>query len=288
MEWHEIHDPTQPELDGLAERYRLHPLHIEDCRHRNQRAKVESGDGYLFIVLKPMRLNAEESVDAGDLDVFLGPDYIITVEEQETTEVREMLATIRKSARITYPDQLLYRVLDAVVDAYVPILDRFDDRIDELEDEVLKEPKPESLARIFSLKRCLVDLRRIMANTRDVANHLQRAEGDLVRPQMQPFYRDVYDHLARSLDLVEGQRDLLTGALEIYLSSVANRTNQVMRVLTTVGTITLPILLVTSFYGMNVEGLPWVNASTPVLRIGGTMVGLTALLLGYLKLRRWL
>jgi magnesium transporter len=183
---------------------------------------------------------------------------------------------------------LLYRIIDAVVDAYVPILDRFDDRIDELEDEVLKEPKPESLARIFSLKRCLVDMRRIMANMRDVANHLQRAESELVRPQMQPFYRDVYDHLARSLDLVEGQRDLLTGALDIYLSSVANRTNQVMRVLTTVGTATLPILLVTSFYGMNVEGLPWVNAGTPLLRIAATMSGLTVLLIGYLKLRRWL
>jgi magnesium transporter len=288
MEWHEIHDPSDPELDRLADQYRLHPLHIEDCRHRNQRAKVENGEGYLFVVLKPMRLNAEESLETDDLDVFVGPDYIITVEEQDRPEVRDMLAAIRKSPRITMPDQVLYRVMDLVVDAYVPILDRFDDRIDDLEDEVLKDPRPESLARLFSLKRCLVDLRRIMVNMRDVANHLQRAESELIRPQMQPFYRDVYDHLARSLDLVEGQRDLLTGALDIYLSSVANRTNQVMRVLTTVGTVSLPILLVTSFYGMNVEGLPWAHAGAPLLRIAGTMAGLTVLLLGYLKLRRWL
>jgi magnesium transporter len=288
MEWHEIHEPSDPELDRLAERYRLHPLHIEDCRHRNQRAKVENGEGYLFVVLKPMWLNAEESLEADDLDVFVGPDYIITVEEQDRPEVRDMLAAIRKNPRITMPDQVLYRVMDFVVDAYVPILDRFDDRIDDLEDEVLKDPRPESLARLFSLKRCLVDLRRIMVNMRDVANHLQRAESELIRPQMQPFYRDVYDHLARSLDLVEGQRDLLTGALDIYLSSVANRTNQAMRVLTTVGTVSLPILLVTSFYGMNVEGLPWAHAGAPLLRIAGTMAGLTVLLLGYLKLRRWL
>jgi magnesium transporter len=288
MEWHNVPDPSSPELDGLAERYGLHPLHVEDCRHRNQRAKVENGEGYFFIVLKPLRLNAEESLEAGDLDVFIGPDYVITVEEQEYPEVGRMLDAVRKNPRVTAPDQLLYRVMDLIVDAYAPILDRFDDRIDELEDEVLENPRPESLARIFSLKRCLVDLRRVMVNMREVANHLQRAESELIRPQMQPFFRDVYDHLARSLDLVEGQRDLLTGALEIYLSSVSNHTNQAMRVLTTVGTLALPVLLISSFYGMNIEGLPWAQLQTAMPRIALLMGGFTALLLGYLKLRRWL
>jgi magnesium transporter len=288
MEWHNVQDPSSPELDRLAERYGLHPLHVEDCRHRNQRAKVENGGGYFFIVLKPLRLSAQESLDAGDLDIFIGPDYAITVEEQEHPEVLKMLEAVGNNPRVTAPDQLLYRVMDLVVDAYAPILDRFDDRIDELEDEVLADPKPESLARIFSLKRCLVDLRRVMVNMRDVANHLQRAESDLIRPQMQPFYRDVYDHLARSLDLAEGQRDLLSGALDIYLSSVSNRTNQAMRVLSTVGTIALPVLLITSFYGMNVEGLPWAQLTSALPRIALLTGGLTALLLAYLKLRRWL
>jgi magnesium transporter len=127
-----------------------------------------------------------------------------------------------------------------------------------------------------------------MVNMRDVANHLQRAENDLIRPDLQPFFRDVYDHLARNLDLVEAQRDLLTGALDIYLSSVANRTNEVMKVLTTVGTITLPVLLVSSIYGMNVEGLPWAHHPGAVLRVLAIMVALTVGLLVYLKLRRWL
>jgi magnesium transporter len=288
MQWHDIADPADPELDRLAERYNLHPLHVEDCRHRGQRAKVETGDGYIFMVIKALALRGEDSLDSSDLDIFLGADWLITVQETANRQVREIIEHVQAGCRNCRPDQVAYRLADLIVDAYAPLLDQFDDRIDVLEDEVLHNPRPHSLAAIFSLKRCLVDVRRVMANMRDVANHLQRAESDLVRPDTQPFFRDVYDHLARSLDLLEGQRDLLAGAMDIYLSSVANRTNQVMKVLTVVGTITLPVLLVSSIYGMNIEGLPWAHANQALYRVLAVMFVLTGALLGYLKLRRWL
>lgn len=288
MEWHDIQNPADPQLDLLAERYHLHPLHVEDCRHRDQRGKIELGEGYLFIVLKPLRLKGDDSLDAGDLDVFIGADFIVTVQEEEHPEVRQMVATLKSAGRNSSPDQVLHRVMDAIVDAYMPLLDRLDDGIDALEDEVLQNPQPESLVRLFSLKRCLIEIRRVMANMRDVANNLQRADSEFIRPQMQPFFRDVYDHLARNMDMVEGQRDLLMGTLEIYLSSVSNRTNQVVKVLTVVGTITLPALLVSSIYGMNVEGLPWAHAPTAVARLMGAMLVLTFALLGYMRWRRWL
>ena len=135
------------------------------------------------------------------------------------------------------------------------------EEIDGIEDDVLERPTPDLLQRIFTLKRTLIELRRrCSANTRDVAGHLQRTESDLIQRDMFPFLRDVYDHLARNLDLVEMQRDLLTGAMDIYLSSVANRTNQVMKVLTVLGTIALPSIVISGFFGMNTKDLPFLNS----------------------------
>lgn len=287
MEWFDIRDPQDPELDRLAARYHLHPLHIEDCRHRNQSAKVEEGRGYLFVVLKAVELNADGTLGVGDLDLFLGRDFLITVDEARCKSVLQVLDQLRAAPADLRTDQLFYRITDAIVDSYLPLLDHFNDVIDELEDEVLDNPTPQALARIFDSKRSLIVLRRVLVNTRDVASHLQRTESQLIQRDMWPFLRDIYDHVARNLDLVEMQRDLLTGSLDIYLSSVANRTNQVMKVLTVLGTIALPILVVSSFYGMNVKGLPWLDSPHGGWIVSAMMAGLTAVLLIVLRLFRW-
>jgi magnesium transporter len=127
----------------------------------------------------------------------------------------------------------------------------------------------------------------VLVNTRDVAGHLQRIEGDLIGRDMWPFLRDIYDHVARNLDLIETQRDLLNGALDIYLSSVANRTNQVMKVLTVLGTIALPAVIISSIYGMNIEGLPWKNSAHAPAIVGALMTAITVVLLAILRLFRW-
>src|SRR5690242_14656516 len=124
MEWHDIRDPNDPELDRVAERYKLHPLHIEDCRHRNQSAKVEEQDSYIFTVLKLIRLKPDLSVDAVDFDVFIGPDYVITVEEGDCAAVRQALDKTEAKKHQYRPDQILYRILDAIVDNYLPTLDK--------------------------------------------------------------------------------------------------------------------------------------------------------------------
>ncbi len=288
MIWHEIRDPADAELDRLAERYGLHPLHVEDCRHRNQSAKVEENKTYLFTVLKPVIRDENGDIEAGDLDIFVGRDFVITVEEQTGAMPRKGLEQIRATAGDARPDQLLYRIMDGVVDSYSPILDRFDDAIDTLEDQVLEDPRPEVLERIFSTKRGLIEMRRVLANTRDVAGHLQRITGEWVAADMWPFLRDVYDHLSRDLDMVEMQRDLLNGSLDIYLSSVANRTNRVMKVLTVLGTVALPALIVTSFYGMNIKGLPGIDSPHGLAAACGVMVLSTVVLLYVLKKFDWL
>lgn len=286
MEWHVIRDPEDPELDRLAERYHLHPLHIEDCRHRNQSAKIEENGGYLFTVLKPARFGAEGALEVSDLDIFTGPDWLITVEEADWPQARETLDTLRAGGD-TRPDQALYRIADAVVDSYLPALDAIDDRIDDLEDEVLERPGPHSLARIFVTKRDLALLRRILVNTRDVAGHLQRTGSPLIGRDMWPFLRDVYDHVTRNIDTVEVLRDLLTGTLDVYLSSVANRTNQVVKVLTVFGTIAIPAIVISGVYGMNLHGLPWSGTPHGGAIVVGIMAASTAVMLALLRLFRW-
>jgi magnesium transporter len=286
--WHDIRDPHGPELDRLAEQYRLHPLHVEDCRHRHQRAKVEEGGEYLFTVVKTVDSQEGADLRIGDLDLFLGRDYLITVLEENCSSVAGRLDQLHGARENQRPDHLFYKILDGVVDSYLPILDGYNEEIDQIEDIVLEHPKPETLERIFSTKRSLIELRRVLTNMRDVAGHLQRTDTELIQHDLWPFLRDVYDHLARNMDLVEMQRDLLTGSMDIYLSSVANRTNQVMKVLTVLGTIALPAIVISGFYGMNTKGLPW--ADTPhaawiALALMGTT---TAILLWILKKYGWL
>jgi magnesium transporter len=287
MEWHLVRDPHDPELDRLAERYHLHPLHIEDCRHRNQSAKVEESRGYMFAVLKTVEIVSDGSLALADLDVFLGRDFVITVEEPQQHSARALLDALQQAATGMRADQVFYRITDGVVDSYLPVLDRFNEIIDELEDQVLDRPMPGTLSRIFETKRSLILLRRVMVNTRDVAGHLQRTESDLIHRDMWPFLRDIYDHVARNLDLVEMQRDLLTGSLDIYLSSVANRTNQVMKVLTVMGTIALPALVISGIYGMNLKGLPWADSPHGTAIVSGVIFTTTVVMLAVLRLFRW-
>ena len=288
MEWHDLRDPNDPELDRLAERHRLHSLHIEDCRHRGQNAKIEEEENYLFAVLKPVEINPDGSLEFSDLDLFLGRDFLITVQESECRPARQALEKLRANAAQQRPDILFYKIADAIVDSYLPVLDQQDETCDALQDEVLERPSPAALDRIFSAKRNLIELRRVLANTRDVMSHLQRTRSDRIAQDLWPFLRDVYDHVARALDTVEVQRDILSGALEIYLSSVSQRTNQVVKVLTVLGTITLPALLVTSFYGMNLRGLPWGDAPQGAWLAVGVMFLATAALLVLLRIFRWL
>lgn len=288
VEWHDIRDPNDPLLDQLGARYGFHPLHIEDCRHRDQRAKVEESNGYIFIVLKPIVCSDERELSLTDLDIFVGPDYVVTVREGDCPEVGRMLDALRASwGSWTRSDQLMYRVIDGVVDSYLPTLDQYSDIINELEDQVLENPGPEVLQLIFNAKRALIQIRRVLANTRDVAGFLQRTSNDLISGDLWPYLRDVYDHVTRNLEIVETERDLINGALDIYLSSVSNRMNQVMKVLTVIGTVALPALIITGIYGMNVAGLPFAQSRYAFAIVTGFMAAFMVVLLLALRRKRW-
>lgn len=283
LAWYHIDDPESAALDELAQRFHLHPLQIEDCRHRPQRAKSEEHDEYLFFVLK--HLHANDALEFDDLDVFIGGDFLVTVGRTESA----FLQNVQKRAEqdhIQRVDRLFYFLLDMVVDGYMPVLDQIAEETSEIESEVLETPDPPMLRRIFVLKRKLIEFRRTASAMREVVNNIIRREGGLMGDDLDPYFRDVYDHLVRTVDLIETYRDLLTGSLDIYLSAVANRTNEVMKVLTIYGTVALPLVIITGFFGMNLQ-LPWTESPHGVHYAIGLMVISTLSILFYFKRKGW-
>lgn len=288
MPWYELESAADPRLDELAKQYNLHPLHIEDCRSENESVKVDTAPHYTFAVFKPVHLEGESMPAFSTIDLFAGKDFFITIAEPSCPTSADALARARRDGSDDNPGKLLYLILDTIVDLYFPAIDAFDERIDALEDTVIDSPSPEVLQGIFGIKRELIDLRRVLVNTRDASLHLQRDPGSIIDAEHQPYIRDIYDHVARLLDSVETQRDLLNNTLDIYLSSVANRTNEVMKILTVLGTIALPVLAISGIYGMNLKGLPFENSPNGSLYVGGITVLCTVLLLFVLRRLKWL
>lgn len=285
MPWYELESPFDPRLDELAKQYNLHPLHIEDCRSDKEGVKVDTAPHYTFAVFKPVHLDGGPAFTT--IDIFAGKDFFITIAEASCPSSAEALARARRDGSDDNPGKLLYLILDTIVDLYFPAIDRCDDRIDELDDIVIGSPTPEVLQSVFSVKRELIELRRVLVNTRDASLHLQRDPGSVIDSEHQPYIRDIYDHVVRLLDSVETQRDLLNNTLDIYLSSVANRTNEVMKVLTVIGTIALPVIAISGIYGMNLKGLPLENSPHGASFIGGITILCTVLLLAVLRKLKW-
>ncbi|MBS1803160.1 MAG: magnesium/cobalt transporter CorA [Acidobacteria bacterium] len=283
INWFDVADPASSELDDLAQRFGLHELQIEDCRHRPQRPKTEEHDHYIFAVLKHIHDTTELEFD--DIDLFLGSDFLISVRNADAVVIESVKARAseEKTDRL---DRLFYMIVDQIVDGYQPVLDKLADEISEIEDVVLEQPDPETLARIFALKRKLIEFRRVAAGMREVVNALIRKEKGLLSDDLDPYFRDVYDHIIRTVDMIESYRDLLSGALDIYLSAVANRTNEVMKVLTIWGTVALPLVIITGFFGMNLK-LPWANDPHGTDYAVALMAVSTLTILIYFKIKRW-
>lgn len=239
-------------------------------------------------MIKCVELKADGDIVAHDIDLFLGKDYLITIVEPDDKDTIQNIDRMKANNTHTRVDQLYYHLIDTTIDTYLPVIDHFGEIIDDLEDSAMEAATPQTLSRIFEIKRVLIVLRRILVHTRDVMAHLQRVDSPYIKRDMWPFLRDVYDHIARNLDHVETLRDLLSGCLDVYLSSVANRTNQVMKVLTVLSTIALPSLVVSGIYGMNVKGLPGTEAPYGLIVVLGVMMASTVILLWILRKFDWL
>jgi magnesium transporter len=280
--WYDLNDPSSPALDELAKQYHLHELQIEDCRHI-QRAKTEDYEGYIFTVLKA--LQPGKTPKFLDFDIFLGKDFLITVHAGSCPAIDKAVqrAQQQKMQRL---DKLFYVLVDHTVDEYLLVLDALAEQISDVESDVLERPEPPVLRRIFSMKRNLIDFRRNAGGMREVVNQLMRREQGFLGDDLDPFFRDVYDHIVRTVDLIETYRDLLSSSTDIYLSAVANRTNQIVKVLTVWGTVALPLVVITGFFGMNLP-LPWQHDPLGAVYASLLMAAIGGLILWYFRKQGW-
>ena len=301
--WLDMQKPTDEEIGLLDDVFGFHPLAIEDTMNYMQRPKVESYDhvgdaiakGYFYMVVHGPDLESfREKVRTKELDLFLSDRYLVTVHDEpmrsvEAVRQRAEADPVRVLDRGT--DVLLYSILDHMVDHYEPILDHLQEELDELEEQALGSPGPDLLGRLSSQKRDLFNLRRIVAPQREVIAQLTRGDVPFIREGTRIYLRDVQDHLIRIVEMVELYRDLALGARDIYLSSLSNRLNQVMKALTIITVTALPATIITSFYGQNfdVPEFNWLLQH----RIGfwgsmGLIVGLIVVLLDMFHRRKWL
>jgi magnesium transporter len=286
--WFNVPDPNSPSLDELAKRFHLHELQIEDCRHRPQRPKTDEYGEYIFSILKQVQRTGDK-LDFDDLDIFLGKDFLITVHRRDCTAVRKV-QQIAQQKHITRLDQVFYRLVDAAVDDFVSLLDDIREQVSDIESGLLERPDPPMLADIFhmklQMKRELIEFQRFAADMREVVNTLIHREHGLLGDDLGPYFRDVYDHLLRTVEQIESYRDLLAGILDFYLAAVANRTNEVMKFLTIWGTVSLPLVIITGFFGMNLP-LPWASRPQGTLFAVGLMLASVALVLLYFRRKHW-
>ncbi|HTR20744.1 MAG TPA: magnesium/cobalt transporter CorA [Gemmatimonadales bacterium] len=288
--WIDLHEPTEGDFSVLRDVFHFHPLAIEDSEHFGQRSKLDDYDDFVFLVVYGAVADEDRLVE---VHAFYSERYLVTVRRDDApafTLVRERY--VKRNQPIEDPSLLLYRIIDALVDSFFPILSEFDDRIDELENRIFLNAGDEQLQEIFSMKRLLVGMRKAVAPERDMFASLLTGVAELpgLTRDDQRYFRDIYDHLIRISDLIDTYRDLLTSSMDVFLSTVSNRLNVVMKQLAVIATIFLPLAFITGFFGQNfgwmvrnIGGLP------AFLSLGiGTELVVVVLLLLMFRRRGWL
>jgi magnesium transporter len=290
--WLDLQDPSEEDIQVLRRIFGFHPLALEDVRNFNQRPKLDDYGEYAFLVF--YGAHPRESPDEDQLrevHMFVSGQYLITIRRQPLPALDEQRSKVEGS--VMHSEQfLIYRVLDALTDSFFPLLSAMDDDIDALEDAVIERPTDELLQRIFALKRDLVAMRKVVTPQRDIfARSIdQLAELPGLQLDERDYFRDIYDHLIRISDLIDSYRDLLSGATDLYLSTVANRQNEVMKQLAIVATIFLPLTFITGFFGQNFAWLVryGINSEAEfwIFGIGGLVLS-CALLVLWFRRKGW-
>jgi magnesium transporter len=291
--WLDLEDPSDEKLQQLGEQLGLHPLTIDDMRVFHERPKIEEYDGYVFLVI----YGVDSGTSSGDrllreVHVVISGEYVVTLHRRNFAALDELRDRYGEH-NFRSEQMLIYKILDAVVTTFIPVLTRIDDDIDEIEQSVISEPSEESLHRIFALKRDLVAMRRVVTPMRDVFARDADAIAELpgLESDDRLYFRDVYDSLIRVSDLVDSYRDLLSGATDMYLSTVANRQGEVNKQLTVIATIFLPLTFLTGFFGQNFAFLTGhvLNTTWSFIVFGlGLLLLSTIGFIIYFRRKRWM
>ena len=278
------------DLEYLGQCFHLHPLVLEDILHTDQRPKLEEFDSYLFLIVKMLQLNGLE-VSSEQVSLIIGDHFVISLHEHDEDifePIRQRLQAGTGRLRGAGADYLAYALLDLIVDHYFIILESLGEGIEEIEAELLDRPTPATLSQIHRLKRDTILMRRAVWPLREVVNRLERSDSPFIQDHTLLYLKDAYDHVTMVIDSIETYRDILAGMLDIYLSSVSNRLNEVMMVLTIMATIFIPLTFITGIYGMNFKYIPGLEWSWGFFVVSFLMASLAGTMLLYFLRKGWI
>jgi len=300
--WIDMEDPQDAEVETiLISLMDFHPLAIEDCQkgtdEEGHLPKVEEFDDYLFVIFNPVEFlpvddngKRQWEIKTSQVSAFLSKKILITHHYKPLRSISYAVQMLSKNPQTLGkgPDYLFHIIIDDIVDSYNPILDSLDDAIDSVEDEVFKAPSQQTMLDILQLKKNIMTIRRVAVYQREMLNRLSRGEFMLITEDEMIYYRNVYDHLVRMSDLADSYRDMVAGLLDAYLSVTSNKLNQVMKVLTIISTIFLPLSFITGFFGMNFRVIPLADLEWGI-GIAALFMGLVAIgMLWIFKLNKWI
>jgi len=291
--WINVDTVSDPDiLKSLGDSYGLHDLTIQDIANTGHRVKYEDFGHYLLIILKMLEYNTDaKTIDTEQLSIVLGDNFLLTFQESPgdffgglRNEIGIAGAIVRKMG----PDYLACRIIDIIVDNYFGTVEKFGDEIEDKEDELVANPTRKTLASIQGVKKNMMQLRQYVWPAREILSDLGKKESSLIKDETTAYFRDVYDRLFEAMDLIETTRELVSGLIDIYLSSMSNKTNEVMKVLTVVATIFIPLTFIVGLYGMNFKFMPELESPWGYPAILTFMLAVAIGMLAYFHRRKWI
>lgn len=288
--WVDLEDPNEFESDALVEIFNFHPLAVEDCISDLSQPKVDDYEEYLFLVMHAVKRSPESELKTIELDIFLGKNYVVTFHKEPVKSVEQVRESVQKKPEIFMgygADLLFHAVLDRLVDNYTPVLDQYDEQIDALEEEIFDNPPADYLSRLMRVKRDIFNLRRTVAPQRDTLNLLTRNPTPFIRPKDMMYFRDVYDHLFRIYGTVEGFHETLASVLQAYFSYSSHKLNEVVKRMTVLATLSMPVVMIASIYGMNFQHMPELDWRYGYYFSLAAMVLVSVVMLLWMKWKKW-
>jgi len=290
--WVDFSAPTAEETDRLLDGFGFHPVAVQTCREVNSQPLVHSYDGYLFMVIHAVNLQVQAAlVDTLEVDIFWGRNFVLTYHQVPVKSIEDMLATCSEDCPLLMDrgaDFLMHAIVDRIIDSFSPTLDRMEYLLEELEIQIFQRPTDALLHRLLDLKQTVSYLARVAGAQRDVVGRLLRGEFAPITKQAMAYWHDAYDHLVRMVQTTETQRDLINTARETYMSVVSNRTNAIMKLLTFITTVFMPLSFMAGIYGMNYAHMPPKDEPWGFYACLGAML-LTALgMIGFFRRRKWI
>lgn len=281
------------QIKTLTNRFNIHPLTVEDILNVEQRPKVEEFDNYLFVTLKILNWKQKKLFfSVKQVSFIIGSNFILSFQESDNAIFAPILEKLQgegtQRLRQQKADYLAYRMIDAIVDQYFVVLEGLGEQIEIIEDRIVSEPTPQNARTIYRLKRQILILRKAIWPMREAVNHLQYAEDALITPFTRVYLRDVYDHTMQAIDTIETFRDMLSSMLDMYLSGLTIRMNEIMKTLTIITTIFIPITALASIYGMNLPDIPLMKSHWGFGIVAGMMVASVAFMIVYFRKKKWI